>query len=113
MSARRSAIDERHPFPQSVLSALQLRRYSAKTAEACVGWVRRFVSFYNLRHPRSMGAAEVSAFLSDLASQGGVSASTQNRALAALLFPMPMSWSNRLVWSGKSRAPSVLCACPW
>jgi integron integrase len=86
MPSTPSALDERHPFLQSVHSALQLRHYSPKTTEAYVGWVRRFVSFYNLRHPRSMGAAEVSAFLSDLASQGGVSAGTQNQALAALIF---------------------------
>ncbi|HEU4578697.1 MAG TPA: integron integrase [Polyangiaceae bacterium] len=79
-------LDERHPFLQTVHSALQLRHYSPKTIEAYVGWVRRFVSFYNLRHPRSMGAAEVSAFLSDLAGQGAVSAATQNQALAALIF---------------------------
>ncbi|HVZ34542.1 MAG TPA: phage integrase N-terminal SAM-like domain-containing protein, partial [Polyangiaceae bacterium] len=86
MSSPPSALDERHPFLQSVHKALQLRHYSPKTTEAYVSWVRRFISFYHLRHPRSMGAAEVSAFLSDLASQGGVSAATQNQALAALLF---------------------------
>jgi len=51
-----------------------------------VGWVRRFVLFHHRRHPRSMGATEVSAFLSDLATRSEVSASTQNQALAALLF---------------------------
>lgn len=51
-----------------------------------MGWVRRFVVFHQRRHPLSMGSAEVSAFLSDLATQGNVSASTQNQALAALLF---------------------------
>jgi integron integrase len=69
-----------------VSEALVLRHYSAKTREAYVGWVRRFVIFHHRRHPNSMGAHEVSVFLSDLATRGNVSASTQNQALAALLF---------------------------
>ncbi len=71
---------------ESVSEALVLRHYSAKTREAYVGWVRRFVIFHHRRHPNSMGAPDVSAFLSDLATRGNVSASTQNQALAALLF---------------------------
>ena len=57
MSSPPPTLDDRHPFLQSVHSALQLRHYSPKTTEAYVSWVRRFVSFYNLR--------EVSALLSD------------------------------------------------
>jgi integron integrase len=71
---------------ESVGEALVLRHYSPKTREAYVAWVRRFVIFHHRRHPNSMGAREVSAFLSDLATRGNVSASTQNQALAALLF---------------------------
>lgn len=71
---------------ESVSDALILRHYSPKTREAYVGWVRRFVLFHGLRHPASMGAREVAAFLSHLATRGNVSASTQNQALAALLF---------------------------
>jgi integrase len=74
------------PLLESVRQALALRHYSLKTAEAYVGWVRRFVVFHQRRHPRELGPREVSAFLSDLATQSGVSASTQNQALAALLF---------------------------
>jgi integrase len=71
---------------ESVSEALVLRHYSAKTREAYVGWARRFVIFHQRRHPNSMGAREVSAFLSALATRGNCSASTQNQALAALLF---------------------------
>jgi integron integrase len=71
---------------ESVRAALALRHYSAKTIEVYVGWVRRFVLFHQRRHPRELGAREVSAFLSNLAGDGQVSASTQNQALAALLF---------------------------
>jgi integron integrase len=70
----------------SVQQALELRHYSPKTVEAYVSWVRRFVLFHQRRHPRELGSEEVSAFLSHLASRSGVSASTQNQALAALLF---------------------------
>jgi Phage integrase, N-terminal SAM-like domain len=48
--------------------------------------VRRFIRFHGLRHPRELGQQEITAFLSDLATEHGVSASTQNQALCALLF---------------------------
>ena len=69
-----------------VREALRLRHYSARTEEAYAGWIRRFILFHNKRHPREMGAAEVRRFLSHLALDGQVSASTQNQALGALLF---------------------------
>ncbi len=71
---------------ESVSTALMLRHYSTRTRDAYVGWVRRFVLFHDRRHPASMGAREVSAFLSHLATQKNVSASTQNQAMPALLF---------------------------
>jgi integron integrase len=60
--------------------------YSPKTVEAYVGWVRRFVLFHQRQHPKTMGAPEVSTFLSELVTRSAVSASTQNQALAALRF---------------------------
>ena len=57
-----------------------------RTEEAYVGWIRRFIVANGKRHPRVMGAREVEAFLTVLATRGQVSASTQNQALAALLF---------------------------
>jgi len=51
-----------------------------------VHWVRRYILFHGKRHPQELGAAEVTAFLSSLATHGGVSSSTQNQALAAILF---------------------------
>jgi integron integrase len=65
---------------------IRVRHYSRRTEEAYTRWVRRFVGFHGVRHPREMGAAEVSAFLTDLATRGQVSASTQNQALNALVF---------------------------
>jgi hypothetical protein len=66
--------------------AIRTRHYSIRTEQAYVDWVRRFVLFHGKRHPNAMGAAEVEAFLSDLAVTRKVSASTQNQARAALLF---------------------------
>ena len=69
-----------------VRSAIRLRHYSRRTEEVYVGWIRRFIRHSGMRHPRELGAAEVSGFLSSLAVEGQVSASTQNQALAALVF---------------------------
>jgi integron integrase len=57
-----------------------------RSEEAYVGWIRRFIFANGKRHPTEMGAAEVEAFLTSLAVEGGVAASTQNQALSALLF---------------------------
>ena len=69
-----------------VREACRVRHYSGRTERAYTQWVKRFVLFHGKRHPSEMGAGEVSAFLSHLAVVGKVSASTQNQALAALVF---------------------------
>jgi integron integrase len=66
--------------------AIRARHYSLRTEEAYVAWIRRFILFHKKRHPLEMGEAEINTFLSDLAVNGRVSASTQNQALSALLF---------------------------
>lgn len=73
-------------FLDRVRIAIRTRHYSARTEEAYVGWIRRFILFNGKRHPDLMGEPEITAFLSNLATQGRVSASTQNQALAAILF---------------------------
>ena len=69
-----------------VRDAIHLKHYSIRTEEAYVNWVKRYIYFHGLRHPAEMGAAEVEAFLTHLAVQENVAASTQNQALSALLF---------------------------
>ena len=69
-----------------VRAQCRLGHYSGRTEEAYVGWIRRFIIFHAKRHPREMGAGEVRAFLSHLATKAQVSASTQNQALGALVF---------------------------
>jgi hypothetical protein len=71
---------------EQVRNVLALRHYSERTATAYMGWIRRFIQFHNRTHPQRMGEPEVSAFLSALATTHRVGASTQNQALAAVLF---------------------------
>src|SRR2546422_346437 len=86
-----------------VRRAIRLRHYSRHTEEAYVGWVRRFVRVCGTRHPRELGPAEVTRFLSSLAVDRRVSASTQNQALGALVFlyrdvlDAPVGWLAALV----------------
>ncbi len=95
--------------------AVRARHYSLRTEEAYVAWVKRFVLFHGKRHPRTMGEREVNAFLSDLAIRHGVSASTQNQALAAILFlyrhvlEMPLPDLSQVVRAKRPRRlPAVL-----
>jgi len=69
-----------------VRRALRERRYSARTEEAYVHWIRRFILANGRRHPLDLGPDDVRTFLGDLAVRDGVSASTQNQAMAALSF---------------------------
>ncbi|KPJ59803.1 MAG: integrase [Latescibacteria bacterium DG_63] len=66
--------------------ALRCRHYSRRTEQAYCHWVKRFIFFHKLRHPVTMGEREINGFLSHLAVEGKVSASTQNQALSAILF---------------------------
>ena len=69
-----------------VRDVMRLRHYSLRTERTYCDWIARFIRFHELRHPRDMGEAELSAFLTHLARDGKVAASTQNQALSALLF---------------------------
>ena len=75
-----------------------MRHYSRRTEEAYVGWVERFVRDNSGRHPRELGEAEVTRFLTDLAVRRGVSASTQNQALSAILFLYREVLGRRVGW---------------
>jgi len=69
-----------------VRQALRVRHYSARTEKAYVGWIRRFIVHFGMQHPDVLGAEHIEAYLTHLAANERVSASTQNQALAALLF---------------------------
>jgi len=79
---------------------IRLKHYSIRTEHVYCEWVRRFIRFHHYRHPLEMEAAEVEAFLSDLAVRRDVSASTQNQALAALLFLYKQVLKLDLPWLG-------------
>jgi integron integrase len=83
-----------------VRGALRVRRYSPRTEKAYVGWIRRFILFHGKRHPETLAEAEIGAFLSSLAAESKVSASTQNQALAALLFLYQEVLSRKVEWLG-------------
>jgi integron integrase len=70
----------------AVRARIRTHHFSAATEAAYVGWIRRFIHFHQRRHPREMGEREVGAFLTALAVDANVAASTQNQALAALQF---------------------------
>lgn len=69
-----------------VREMLRLKRYSPRTEDTYIYWIRRYLRFHNLRHPREMREPEIQAFLSHLAVKENVAASTQNQAFSALLF---------------------------
>lgn len=73
-------------FMEVVRRRLRERRYSRRTEQAYVHWIRRYIVFHGRRHPSELGPHAVGRFLSDLAVEQRVSASTQNQALQALLF---------------------------
>ena len=71
---------------EDVRDLIRTRHYSYRTEEAYLNWIRKYILFHGKRHPAEMGAAEFSEFLTHLAVKREVAASTQNQALAALLF---------------------------
>lgn len=77
---------------------IRVKHYSIRTEHAYVDWVRRFILFHDKRHPGDLGAAEVEAFLTHLAVEGQVSASTQNQAKSALLFLYKEVMGDTLPW---------------
>src|SRR5690606_32945993 len=100
-----------------VRERIRYLHYSIRTERAYVHWVRAFVRFHGLRHPLEMGAPEVEAFLSWLANDRSVAASTHKQALSALMFlyqkvlGVDLPWMNEI---GRPRAavrlPVVLTA---
>src|SRR5262245_24656838 len=81
-----------------VRAVLRGRHYSPRTEVAYVDWIRRFILFHGKRHPVELAEPEVEHFLSDLATERRVSASTQNQALAALVFLYEGVLGRKLGW---------------
>ena len=97
-----------------VRQAIRTRHYSRRTEEAYVAWAKRFILFHRKRHPAAMGAEEVNAFLSHLAVDRNVSASTQAQALSALVFLYrhvlddPLPWLDDIVRATRPRKLPVV-----
>ncbi len=69
-----------------VRTIVRLRHLSPRTEEAYLYWIKKFIFFHHKRHPLEMGEMEIRSFLSYLAEEAHVAASTQNQALNALVF---------------------------
>jgi len=94
-----------------VRDRIRLKHYSLRTEQAYCDWIKRFVLFHGKRHPSGLGAAEVEAFLTFLAVEGRVAASTQNQAKSALLFLYKEVLGVELPWLDgieRARAPTRL-----
>ncbi len=81
-----------------VRERIRFKHYSLRTEDSYVQWIKRFILFHGKRHPAEMGAVEVEAFLTHLAVEGNVAASTQNQARSALLFLYKEVLSSELPW---------------
>jgi integron integrase len=79
-------METRMTLIEALKATLRRLHYSPRTEEAYAYWTREFIRYHGRRHPREMGAPEVTAFLNDLAVRRRVAASTQNQALCALVF---------------------------
>lgn len=82
-------LDQSNPKPRlldEVCAVARMRHLSLRTEQAYIQWIRRFIFFHHKRHPREMAEPEIRAFISDLAVNHGITASTQTVALSALLF---------------------------
>lgn len=80
-------IDKSKPrLLDQVRDAIRVRHYSRRTEESYINWIRKFILFHKKRHPLEMGGREINEFLTYLAVEQRVAASTQNQALCALVF---------------------------
>ena len=128
-SNRRLESDQQVGDPPSRRPAARMSRENGgrRTEEAYVAWIRRYILFHGKRHPSGMGAPEITRFLTSLAVDGKVAASTQNHALSALLFlyravlEVEVPWLDGLVHACRpERLPVVLtrdevraCSSDW
>jgi integron integrase len=98
-----------HPAPPRLLDQMRERirykHYSLRTEKAYLFWVRRFIRFHDLRHPKSMGSAEIERYLAHLATVKMVSPSTHKQALAAILFLYREVLGIDLPWMGEIGRP--------
>ena len=102
-------------FLEQVRDRIRTKHYSLRTEETYLHWIKRYILFHGKRHPKDMGAPEVEAFLSHLATHLDVAANTQNLALSAILFvyrhvlELDLPWLQGVTRAKKpQRLPTVL-----
>lgn len=100
---------------REIHNSIRRRHLSPRTEESYVHWVRKFIRFHDMRHPLTLGEPEVTAFLNELATEQKVAASTQNQAMAAIVFlyrdvlGAELAWLDNLVRAKRpTRLPVVL-----
>ncbi len=100
---------------EQVQDVIRLKHYSYQTEKTYIYWIRRYILFHNKRHPKDMGSKEIEEFLTHLAVNENVAASTQNQALYAVLFlykevlKQDLDWKVDAVRAKKSNyLPTVL-----
>jgi len=102
------------PFLNSIRRFLRVQQYSLRTEKTYIGWIKQYIFFHNLQHPRSLGASEVRLFLDHLANDKHVTPNTQRTALNALAFlyniylKQPLGDLGFRRASAKQRVPVVL-----
>jgi hypothetical protein len=96
-----------------VRETVRARHYSRRAEKAYVAWARRCIIYHGKRHPIEMGGPEVTKFLSSLAVEGNVAASTPNQALSALLFRYRDVLGQELPWLDEVVRPKRTIRCPW
>ena len=96
-------------YLKQLQNAVRLKNYSLRTEEAYLYWTRKFLNFHQNQSPSEMGAREASAFLTHLAVDLNLAASSQNQALSALLFffrqvlHQELAWMQNLIWAKKPK----------
>lgn len=112
MQSRDASIPHSGRLLDQVREQARYLHYSLSTEKAYVYWIRFFVRWSGMRHPRDMGGTEVEAFLTMLASQRRVSASTHKQALSALLFLYRQVLARDLPWMASLQRPSYAKRIP-
>lgn len=100
-------------FMQDLRGAIRVRHYSLRTENSYIKWVQKFLQFYRLQNPRSLGEQQINTFLSHLAVHENIAASTQNQALCAIIFFFKNVLDKEvgdlsLIWAQKSRKIPVV-----
>jgi len=99
------------PLLEQMRDALRVRHYSIRTETSCLDWAKRYILFHHKRHPATMGPAEITAFLTHLAVEGNVAASTQPRPSAPSSSSTGKSCNKNSTPCLISSGPNSLHAC--